>query len=61
MDNTTNKSKVTNASVIASLNPSDNRNEKIQKIETGVLTWEQQFFKTHGRHPTYSDMRAEFG
>ncbi len=63
---------ITNQTILNSLNKfllesenDTNVNAHIQTsmqiIENGILTWSQQFELKHGRKPTYSDMRAEFG
>ncbi len=33
----------------------------IHIIKEGISQWEMDFIKTHGRRPTYCEMRAEFG
>lgn len=35
--------------------------DNIQIIQSGILSWEEQFVLKNGRKPTYSDMREEFG
>ena len=35
--------------------------DNMKIIQSGILSWEEQFVLMNGRKPTYSDMREEFG